>query len=77
MKKKEISIEVVRSKNYQTIKQSTTLTLEEGDNETTIRAEETKYLTASCKKTLHEWENEGKEPTSTKEKITLLPKKVK
>ena len=60
MIKKEISIEVVRSKNYQSVKQSSTITLEEGDDERIIRAKETIHLNLLCLEELKQFEEEGK-----------------
>lgn len=60
MIKKDISIEVVRSKNYQTVKQSSTITLEEGDDERMIRAKETIHLNLLCLEELKQFEQEDK-----------------
>jgi len=60
MIKKDISIEVVRSKNYQTVKQSSTITLEEGDDERIIRAKETIHLNLLCLEELKQFEQEDK-----------------
>ena len=60
MIKKDISIEVVRSKNYQTVKQSSTITLEEGDDERMIRAKETTHLNLLCLEELKQFEQEDK-----------------
>jgi len=49
MKIKEITIEVSRSINYQTVKYSSLITIEEGDDIDSLRASETKKLNKLAK----------------------------
>jgi hypothetical protein len=62
MKTKEISVEVVRNKNYQSIKHSATITLEENDNEEEIRNDLFYELNKQCKEDLKMIEQENKTP---------------
>ena len=74
MKIETIGVEVVRSRNFQTVKYNSTITIEEGDNINAVRNDETVNLNKRCLAALKAFEELEKRAmvVAVKDKIKLV-----